>query len=100
MKKTINICIRKTKSGQFKDSLDIVILDEAADNYGQKLNCFGNVGTLNSGYCHSIGSYEYFVASTKKATKKESENIMKCFLNIYFDYKVNIHEKMTRKYIK
>lgn len=98
--KKLNICIREVKHGQFKNSLDIVLLDWYEDIYNSKLGSFGNVGSLGSGYCHSSGDYSYFVNSTKAAdlNNQEVQGILKEFKSIYNNYEIVIKSRLTLKF--
>ena len=97
--KNLNICIRKVKHGDFKNTIDIVLLDDFEDRFNSKFACFGFVGASEgAGYCHSSGDYSYFRDSTVKAEKHEYENILKSFLEIYSDYEIVIHERLTKKF--
>lgn len=98
--KKLNICIRQVKHGQFKNSLDIVLLDWYDDVYNSKLGTFGNVGTLGSGYCHSSGDFSYFVNSTKAANlnSEHVQKLLKEFKSIYNNYEIVIKTRLTLKY--
>lgn len=97
---TINICIRVVKNGPFKDSLDIVILDEWDDINNTRLQSFGNVGHKGSGYCHSSGNYDYFRDSTKRASESQYSDILQNFKSIYNDYNIVIKSRLTNKLAK
>lgn len=97
---TINICLRVVKYGQFKGSLDIVILDYWDDRYNSKLESFGNVGSIGTGYCHSIGDYNYFRDYTKQANVSQYADILESFREIYKGYNIVIKSRLTRKLAK
>ncbi len=101
--KKLNICIRKVKTGQFKGSIDIILLDFFDDVNHTRLQSFSNVGGINSGFCHSSGDYDYFRDSTENTdivTNSEAKKAFDVFKSIYSEYNINIKNRLTNKLAK
>lgn len=88
----INVVFRTVKNGKFKGAVDCVFLNEWRDTSETQISCFDGQ--------HGLGNYDYFTSETRTSKPVEYSDLLKTLKDIYKDYNLVIHAKMTKKFLK